>query len=194
MTMLGALDLLLWLWTGQEDLVVGTVAAGRNQREIEGLIGCFMNFLPLRTQISGSSTALQLIEQVKSTVFEAQSHQDCPFEKIVEAINPARRLNQNPLYNVGFLLQNFPSGILESETLQATFLPTDTQTALLDLRFVAEETDKGMVLLCEYDSRLFNRPTIDSLLEAFKSPAEIDPGRPGPAWKPSSSGGFAAAA
>src|SRR3954471_10477596 len=106
MTMLGALDLLLWLWTGQEDLVVGTVVAGRNQREIEGLIGCFMNFLPLRTQLSGSSTALQLIEQVKTTVFEGHSHQECPFEKIVEAINPARRHNQNPLYNVGFLLQN----------------------------------------------------------------------------------------
>ncbi|HUR45836.1 MAG TPA: HAD-IIIC family phosphatase [Candidatus Saccharimonadales bacterium] len=168
MTMVTALDLLLWRWTGQDDLVIGTVVAGRNQPEIEKLIGCFMNFLPLRARISSSATGLQLLEQVKTTVFEAHSHQDCPFEKIVEAINPARRHNQNPLYNVGFLLQNFPIGALQSQTLQATFLPSDTQTALLDLRFVSEVTDKGMVLFCEYDSRLFNAETIDALLQGFQ--------------------------
>lgn len=168
MTMTAALDLLLWLWTGQEDLVIGTVSAGRTRREVEGLIGCFMNFLPLRTRVSPAGTALDLLNQVKSTVFEAHSHQDCPFEKIVEALNPARRLNQNPLYNVGFLLQNFPRGILRSQTLRASFLNADTQTALLDLRFVAEESDEGLVLSCEYDTRLFQADTVDQLLSAFQ--------------------------
>jgi FkbH-like protein len=172
MTMLAALDLLLWFWTGQQDLVIGTVSAGRTQREIEGLIGCFMNFLPLRTRIPAGGTGLDLLTLVKTTVFEAQSHQDCPFEKIVEALNPARRLNQNPLYNVGFLLQNFPRGVLRSETLRASFINSDTQIALLDLRFVAEESDDGLTLLCEYDTRLFQAETIDQLLAGFQSLTE----------------------
>src|SRR5256885_396905 len=112
MVMLTALDVLLWRWTRQSDLVVGTVVAGRNRREVEKLIGCFMNFLPLRSKIEGQESVLDLLKAVKSVVFDAYSHQDCPFERIVEVVNPAQRRRQNPLYNVAFLLQNFPRGTL----------------------------------------------------------------------------------
>src|ERR1044071_3858057 len=106
--MLTALGIALGKWTQQTDLVIGTVAAGRTRREIENLVGCFMNFLPLRMQVPGDVTATGLLSSVKTTVLEAYAHQDCPFDKIVEAINPARGVHRNPLYNVALLLQNFP--------------------------------------------------------------------------------------
>ncbi|HEY0455824.1 MAG TPA: HAD-IIIC family phosphatase, partial [Verrucomicrobiae bacterium] len=163
-----ALNILLSKWTRQRDLVVGTVVAGRTRRETENLIGCFMNFLPLRLRVLETQSGLDLLEAAKPVVFDAYTHQDCPFDKIVEAINPSRKVRQNPLYNVGFLLQNFPSGTLQSQTLQATFIPADTQTALLDLRFVAEESPNGIVLMCEFDRRLFDAETVDSLLKGFE--------------------------
>src|SRR5688500_9813436 len=114
-----ALALTLNRWTGQTDLVLGTVAAGRTRREIENLLGCFMNFLPLRVQVSPDSTGSQLLASLKGTLLDAYAHQDCPFEKIVEAINPARGIHRNPLYNVALLLQNFPAGVLGSDVLSA---------------------------------------------------------------------------
>jgi len=93
------------------DLVIGTVVAGRTSREVENLIGCFMNFLPVRTRVAGNETGLSLLDQVKTTVLESYAHQECPFDKIVEVVNPDRKLNQNPLYNVGFLLQNYPHNV-----------------------------------------------------------------------------------
>ncbi len=172
MTMMTALVIALWKWTRQSDLVIGTVVAGRSRREIENLIGCFMNFLPLRTTLTGDESALEVLQQVKETVIEAHARQECPFEKIVEAVKPARRGNQNPLYNVGFLLQNFPRGILSGETLQGSFVPVDTETALLHLRFVGEATGSGLALSCEYDVRLFAPRTIDQLLAAFQGALE----------------------
>src|SRR5438874_425535 len=88
-------------------LLIGTVVAGRNSREIENLIGCFINFLPLRIHAPENATGRDILHRVRSTVTEAQDHQDCPFEKIVEQINPERKLNQNPLYNVALLLQDY---------------------------------------------------------------------------------------
>ena len=85
-----ALAITLHRWTEQEDLVIGTVAAGRTRRETENLIGCFMNFLPVRVRVAQGVRAAELAAQVRATVLEAYSHQDCPFDKIVEAINPAR--------------------------------------------------------------------------------------------------------
>ncbi len=172
-TMLSALNILLFKWTQQSDLVIGTVVAGRTHREIEDLIGCFMNFLPLRTKISGDPTSLEFLAQVKVTVLEAYAHQDCPFEKIVEAIKPARSLHQNPLFNVAFLLQNFPHGDLQNGLLKAEFLPVKPQTPLLDLRFLAEESENGLSLTCEYDTGMFTAETINLLVAAFRESLEM---------------------
>ena len=88
MTLLAALMVTLNRWTRQTDLVVGTVSAGRTRRETEALIGCFMNFLPIRAALRESDTGLEILAGVKESVLNAHAHLDCPFEKIVEAVNP----------------------------------------------------------------------------------------------------------
>jgi len=122
--LLSALGLTFQKWTQQQDMVIGTVVAGRNRREFENILGCFMNFLPIRLRIAGVQTCEQLLDNVRASVLEAQAHQDCPFEKIVEALNPERTLNQNPLYNVGLLLQNFPAQLFPSDTLPSYPIPS----------------------------------------------------------------------
>ena len=162
-----ALAITLHRWTGQEDLVFGTVAAGRTRREAENLIGCFMNFLPIRVRVAGAAKAPEVTAQIRATVLEAYSHQDCPFDKIVEAINPARGVHRNPLYNVALLLQNFPTRTLRSETLSVEPVPIECNASLLDLRFIAEHNDAGMQIACEYDTALFDSSTIETLLDGF---------------------------
>ncbi len=177
MTMLTVLNIVLFQWTGQSDMVVGTVLANRSKPETEKLIGCFLNFLALRSQISEQMTGLELLAEVKGTVIEAYMHQDYPFEKLVAALNPIRKPNQYPLYNIAFLLQNFPfspdaiqtifSPSTDGKTLQFSLLPLERQAALLDLRLIAEETPKGILLECEYDRNLFDAATIEQLLASY---------------------------
>jgi amino acid adenylation domain-containing protein/FkbH-like protein len=172
MTLMATLAIILQRWTAQSDIVIGTVVAGRNRREIENLIGCFMNFVPVRAQLSEEQTGREFLLTVRHTVLEAQAHQECPFEKVVEAINPERRLVQNPLYNVALLLQNFPEGTLNSETLTMRLLPVELHAALLDLRFIVEETAGTMSVTCEYKPGLFEAASIKHLLNAFENTLE----------------------
>ncbi|HET7624857.1 MAG TPA: amino acid adenylation domain-containing protein [Verrucomicrobiae bacterium] len=167
-----ALAASLQKWTRQNDMVIGTVVAGRNHRELENVIGCFMNFLPVRVQAGDTKSGSELLAEVKSTVLDAQSHQDCPFEKIVEAVNPQRRLDQNPLYNVALLLQNFPAQIFRSERLQTSTLPTELEAPLLDLRFEAELDERGLSIACEYKTDLFEAGTIEQFLALFQNVLE----------------------
>ena len=171
-TLLTALKILLFRWSGQGDLVVGTVSANRNRTEVERLIGCFMNFLPLRDHVAGSASARELLAQVNKTALGAFAHQDCPFEKIIEALNPQRALNVNPLYNVALLMQNFPELAFSTESLEARFLNVDTEVAFLDLRFIAAETGEGIQVGCEYNVDLFDAGTIDQLLSSYQSVLE----------------------
>jgi FkbH-like protein len=173
MVMLAALKVALFKWTGQADIVVGTVVANRNRAEIEPLVGCFMNFLPLRSQVSGNQTCQELLNQVKATVLEAYAQQDCPFDKIVEAIDVERRPNQNPIYNVAFLLQNIDTGenLCFSDALEATFeSEADRQSSLLDLRFIAHERTRpgGLSLVCEYSTDLFEANTTVHLVDFYR--------------------------
>ncbi len=173
MVLMSALFVLLHKWSRQTDLVVGTVVAGRTRREIENLVGCFMNFLPVRAQLSAPAvTGRDLLDQLRATILEAYAHQDCPFDKVVEALNPERKLNQNPLYNVAFLLQNYPADIFGGDTIASSYLPVNTEAALLDLRFVAEEDPDGMTINCEYDVEQFEGATIEHLLASYKQVLE----------------------
>ncbi|PWU11731.1 MAG: hypothetical protein C5B50_22825 [Verrucomicrobia bacterium] len=162
--LLTALDITLQKWTGQQDLVVGTVVAGRTRREFESVIGCFMNFLPIRAKIAGTETGAEMLARVRAAVLKAQAHQDCPFDKIVEAVNPPRHPNRNPIYNVGLLLQNFPNEIFRAENLQVSRIKVPVQDALLDLRFEAEGVEGDFSICCEYKSDLFEARTIEQLL------------------------------
>src|SRR5205823_6541233 len=93
-------------WTGQKEVVVGSPVANRNQEEIEGLIGFFVNTLPLRTEVRGRESYRELLGRVRQTVLEGQAHQDVPFEKLVEELQPERDLGRTPLFQIVFALQN----------------------------------------------------------------------------------------
>jgi amino acid adenylation domain-containing protein/FkbH-like protein len=164
--MLAALNILLARMTRQNDLVIGTVAASRTAAEIEPLIGCFVNFLPLRTKLSGDESGDTLVRQVRTIVLDATAHQECPFQKIVEAVHPDRSSSQNPLFNVSFQFDNYPQTNSFTETLNASFEPPYRQISQLDLRFVASETRDGTVLSCEYATDLFESTTIQKALDA----------------------------
>ncbi|HWD93513.1 MAG TPA: amino acid adenylation domain-containing protein [Verrucomicrobiae bacterium] len=172
MVLMTALAITFERWARQQDMVLGTVVAGRTRREVENVIGCFMNFLPIRAQINPDDTGHKLLARVRSTVLEAQGHQDCPFEKIVEAVNPERRLNQNPLYNVALLLQNFPEQLFADKSLEVTPMPVDVQAAQLDLRFEAEFSGQNLSLVCEYKTDLFNPGTIEQMLASYREVLE----------------------
>ncbi|HKX63112.1 MAG TPA: HAD-IIIC family phosphatase, partial [Verrucomicrobiae bacterium] len=178
MSLLAGLSILLHRWTRQKDLVLGTVAAGRELPEVEPLLGCFMNFLPLRLKLSGSETALDVLRQAKAAVLGSYSHADCPFEKIVETINPERSRAGNPIYNVALLLQNFPPIVLATPHLKGRRTPVDTGAALLDLRFIAEEADKTVSVSCEYRPDRFQGSTIDRLLAGLTLCLETLAGQP----------------
>lgn len=169
MLLTASLGIVLSQWCRQPDMVLGTVVACRTRREIENLIGCFMNFLPVRITFAGIQNGLELLKQIQATVMEGHSHQDCPFEKIVDAIHPTRTFAKNPLYNVALLLQNFPIGVLSGDGLQSSFIPVHTDTSLLDLRLIAQESQRKLSVTCEYDADLFDPTTIQHLMDSYQT-------------------------
>ncbi|HYG24753.1 MAG TPA: amino acid adenylation domain-containing protein [Verrucomicrobiae bacterium] len=170
--MMTALSLVMRKWTGQHDLVIGAVAAGRNRREIEDVIGCFINFLPVRIRFGEDNSGKQLLQHVKAAVLEAQSHQDCPFEKIVEAMNPERKQLQNPLYNVTLLLQNFARITFDPRGLKSRFERLAPGASPVDLEFEAEESEQGMTVKCDFRKDLFKPQTVELVLQAFRETLE----------------------
>ena len=165
--LLAGLNILLARWSGQQDQIVGTVSANRDQAEIEHLIGCFMNFLPLRSRVAPEESVIEFLRRTRQSVFKSLAHQTCPFEKIVEAVKPQRSLSANPLYNVALLVQNYPEMVFRSHQLEARLLQMDYGVAFLDLRFVAEETNGQLTIDCEYNEDLFDSGTIENLLKMY---------------------------
>ncbi len=167
MTLLAAFKTLLYRYTGQTDIVVGTVTAGRNQPEIQQLIGCFVNTLVLRTDLKDNPTFQQLLERVREVTLEAFAYQDLPFEKLVEALHPERNLGQNPLFQVAFVLQPPMSGV--DSMLNWSQLDIDTETAKFDLTLELQETSEGLVGRFEYSTDLFEAATITRMLGNFQT-------------------------
>ena len=172
MVLMAALAITLRKWSGQTDLVLGTVVAGRNRREIEPLIGCFMNFLPLRFKFAGSETNLEMLRAVKSVIIDGQTHADCPFGKIVQSLFVQRSANRNPIYNVALLYQNSPDMPRFGDSLKCSPIELESGSALLDMRFEANETENGIALTCEYNIELFKEKTVQCLLSAIQTELE----------------------
>lgn len=181
-TLLSAgLRILFYRWSGQADFVLGTVASSRSRSGTERMIGCFVNSLSLRNPISAGASAADVLLSEKNAVMDAFAHQDCPFAKIVEAVSTGRTGTDNPLFNVGLVLQNFPAIARNGRFFKVEYVNFDIQVALLDLRLVALETAEGLELSCEYKSQLFSEETIDTLLEAYPGVLQAiatDPAQP----------------
>ena len=161
MTLLAAFNVLLYRYSGQQDICVGTPVAGRNQQEVEGLIGFFINTLALRNAVSGDKTFTALLDQVKQTTLEAYGHQEVPFEKIVDAVVKTRDMSRSPLFQVMFSLQNTPD--VPKLKLGGLSLSTTRQehtTAKFDIAFMMSENSSGIQGTVEYSTALYEEATI----------------------------------
>ncbi|WJQ84451.1 linear gramicidin non-ribosomal peptide synthetase LgrC [Brevibacillus brevis] len=181
MTLLAAFQILLYRYSGQEDIVVGSPVAGRNRQETENLIGFFVNTLALRTNVTGDVTFTELLARVRETALEAYAHQDLPFEKLVDELQLERSLSYSQLFQVMFVLQNFPLEEAVASGIQLTPLDSERHltTSKFDLTLTMREQADGLVASFEYSTDLFDRLTIErmtghlqNLLEAIISQPE----------------------
>ena len=168
MTLLAVFQTLLYRYTGERDIVIGTPIANRNRTEIEELIGFFVNTLVMRTKLSGEESFRQLLQRVREVVLDAHSHQDLPFEKLVEALAPKRDLSRSPLFQVMFALQNAPPENLELPGLTLSPLGSGNKTAKFDLTMFVTEGRRGLLVSLEYNTDLFEAATIERMLGHFK--------------------------
>ena len=169
MTLLAAFKILLYRYTGQEDIVVGSSIANRNRAEIEGLIGFFVNSLVLRTDVSGDPTFEELLGRVRKVMMGAYANQDLPFEKLVQELRPERDINYNPLFQVSFILQNTPKVKFELPGLTITPFEVESSRSLFDLRLDIIENDSGLECLWEYNTDLFDADRISAMKVHFKT-------------------------
>ena len=163
MVLLAAIQVLLSRWSAQRDIVVGSPIAGRTHRQTEGLIGLFVNMLALRTDLRGDLSFRELLQRVKEVTLGAYAHQDVPFEKVVEALQPVRDLSRQPLFQVAFTLQNTPQEALRLPALNSYWLHGEYVSSKFDLSFMTREGASGLQGLIEYATDLFDRETIERL-------------------------------
>ena len=169
MTLLAVFKTLLYRYTFQEDILVGSPIANRNRTETEQLIGFFANTLVLRTDLSDDPTFRELLGRIKQTTWDAYDHQDLPFEKLVEELQPERDLSYSPLFQVKFALEHAPQSELKLADVTLSFLDSKTETAKLDLSLDMHETDSGLVGNFEYNTDLFDETTIARMADHFAS-------------------------
>src|SRR5262249_6522462 len=169
MMLLAAFKVLLYRYSGQEDIIVGTAIANRNSIELENLIGFFVNTLPLRTDLSGDPTFRELLARVREVALGAYAHQEMPFEMLVSELQPERNLNQMPLFRVFFLLQNAPMPTVHLSGLTLTPVVIEAGLAKMDLSLLLEETEQGVTGSLEYNVDLFDDTTIKKMLAHFQT-------------------------
>ena len=167
MTLLSGFVILLSRYSNQQDILVGSPIANRNRSEIDSLIGCFVNILVLRTDVSGNLSFWELLQRVRQVALDAYAHQNVPFEQVVEALQPERNLNYSPLFQVMFVLQNTPPGKLELPGLSLTPLEIENPTAKFDLTLLMTEREQGLNATLEYNSDLFEQATITRMAGHF---------------------------
>jgi len=185
---LALLQMLLFQKTGQEDFCVGLSIANRNHPDLENLIGFFVNLLPIRSQLSETMDFDQLLSQTMESTQEAFEHQDYPFDRLIEKLNPQRQSNRQPLINVVYAFQNFSDVHIELDENSSQLLtenPTETQetdndeletkfeTSKFDLTFFVTDQGTELLLELEYDSTLFSVPTIKGYLNSLHQFAQL---------------------
>jgi acyl carrier protein len=179
MTLLAAFSHLLQRYSQAEELLIGTPIAGRHYREIEQLIGLFVNTLVLRVDLSADPSFDELLGRVRRVCLEAYAHQDVPFEKLVEELQPERSLSHTPFFQVMFGLQNTPQEELKLPGLSLNPIEIRGEVAKFDLVLDLRETSSGIEGFFEYNTHVFERATIariathlNTLLEAVVADPE----------------------
>lgn len=168
MTMLAAFLVLLHRYTGEQDIVVGTPIAGRNRSELDGLIGFFANTLVLRADLSHEPTFLDALAQVRESALDAYTHQDVPFEKLVEELAPKRDLSRNPLFQVCFALQNAPAAALALDGIGVCRMTLPASHAKFDLTLTLRQIEGDWWASWEYCADLFEARTIERMATHFQ--------------------------
>jgi amino acid adenylation domain-containing protein len=165
MTMLAALNVLLARYSGQEDIVVGTPVSGRSQPALEGIVGLFLNTLVIRSDLSDSPSFNTLLTQLKQNVLDAFAHQDLPFERLVEELQPLRDMSISPIFQVMFTLQNAETGDAGNDHNVAY----EYNSAKFDLNIsVTDSSDGAIGITCEYATDLFDRSTVERMLRHYE--------------------------
>jgi hypothetical protein len=169
MTLLAAFKALLYRYSTQDDIVVGSPIANRNRSEIEELIGFFANTLVLRTDLSGNPSFRDVLKRVREVTLGAYAHQDLPFEKLVAQLQPERHLGQTPLYQVWFVLQNAPMPVVELPSLTLSLLEVETGAVRHDLKLDLTETPEGIQGFFEYKTDLFEASAIARMTQLYET-------------------------
>ncbi|MGZ4164352.1 MAG: amino acid adenylation domain-containing protein, partial [Tumebacillaceae bacterium] len=169
MTLLAAFQTLLYRYTGQEDLLIGTPIAGRNRVELESMIGFFVNTLVMRTDLSGEPTFAELLHRVRHVALDSYAHQDVPFEKVVMEVLPDRDLSVSPLFQTMFVLQNNADAAWELPGLSLRSHELHLGTAMFDLTLEMEEQDGALLANWEYSTDLFDDATISRMMVHFET-------------------------
>jgi amino acid adenylation domain-containing protein len=181
MTMLAAFKTLLYRYTGQEDMVVGSWVANRRVRETEGLLGMIINTIILRTDLSGAPSFRELLKRVRQVCLGAYEHQDLPFERLVAELQPERSLSYNPLFQVLFAFQDTATPALELSGMRMEVMNAHNQSAKFDLNVIvlphreqliglgASETTDEITILIEYSRDLFEERTVRRLAGHYET-------------------------
>jgi amino acid adenylation domain-containing protein/non-ribosomal peptide synthase protein (TIGR01720 family) len=169
MTLLAAFQTLLYRYTSQDDISVGSPIANRNRSETQGLIGFFVNTLVMRTDLSGDPSFQELLSRVQQVALGAYAYEDLPFEQLVEELQPERNLSHQPLFQVMFVLQDDPMEDLTLPGLILRQLQLDSGTAKFDLTLYMVDSEPGLTGSLEYNTDLFDAATITRMLGHFST-------------------------
>ncbi|MFZ1624464.1 MAG: amino acid adenylation domain-containing protein [Gammaproteobacteria bacterium] len=168
MVLLAAFDVLLCRYSGSTDIVVGTPVEGRTEKSLERLVGLFINTLVMRTNLDGDPTFTELLERVRTVTLEAQAHQDLPFEKLVEALRPARSLSRAPLFQLMFNLIRMPEEHQQAAGLEFCLdRLLDQGVSSFDLTLTAGEQGEHIGLIFEYATDLYTAQTIEQFADSY---------------------------
>jgi amino acid adenylation domain-containing protein/non-ribosomal peptide synthase protein (TIGR01720 family) len=178
-TFLAALSVLLNKYSGDEDILIGSPVAGRDKMEVENLIGFFVNTLVLRMDLSGDPSFREVMRRAREVTLEAYTHQEIPFEKLVDELEPERQLGRNPFFQVVLAFQDAPASALTFPDLEMSFMEVTTHKSRFDLTLFLWETEQGLTGSLEYNTDLFDSGTAGRMVSHFETLLERLSAEPG---------------
>jgi len=170
MALIAVFNILISRYSGLEDVLIGTPISSRSHKELENVIGFFVNTIVLRTDLSGNPVFEDFVQQIRSNVLEAFDHQDTPLGKLVDELHIDRDLSYNPVFQVMFALQNVPEPDLKIPGAEIQYLPHNdlhTKTTKVDINMVIEPDDSSWDIWVEYNTDIFNEETISRFINHY---------------------------